>query len=133
MKGVKLFIAGALINLLWFITTHAASTNDVTITEPIGGDVLIGKPLFRSNIEGGIKDSYIFSQLIPFLIKFGIKLAVSLSIIMLIIAGYQFIIAFGDAEKRKEAQKTILYALIGLVISLTALGIVTIISQINFV
>ena len=133
MKTLKLLIAGFIINLIWFLTTFAANPTEVRISEPVGGGILLGKSLFRRDIEGGIKDSYIFSQLIPFAIKYGIRLAIGLSVITLIIGGYQFIVAFGDTEKRQSAQKTIMYALIGLIIALTAFGIVTVVTSISYV
>src|SRR3989338_2619807 len=126
MKKIVFLITGFLFS---FSQAFAlVSTNEVKITEPLGGEILLGKTLFRDTITEGIKSSYIFKQLIPFLIKYGIRLAVALSVIALIVGGYQFIAAFGSSEKRQEAQKTVMYALIGLVLALTAYGIVKILT-----
>lgn len=133
MKTLKLFLAGFIINLLWFVFAHAYSSTEVKISEPLGGDILPGKQFFRSDIASGIKDSFLFSQWIPFTIKYGIRIAIGASVIAIIYAGYQMIIAFGDAEKTKEAGKIITYALLGLAISLTAFGLVSILTSIKIV
>lgn len=97
------------------------------ITPPVGGDILPGGSLGGEDIKASI----IFSRIIPFIIQYAIGLAVALSVIALIIGGYQFMTAYGDTNKHETAQKTITYALVGLVISITAYGIVYIITSIR--
>ena len=130
---IKAFIYTLFVINLMQITSYVSAATlggkDIDITTPVGGDVLPGGGIAQA---GDIKSSFIFSRLIPFLIKYAIRLAVALSVIALIIGGYQFIVSFGNSEKRQKAQKTITYALIGLVISITAYGIVTIITNIDF-
>ncbi|MBI5412211.1 hypothetical protein HZA43_03475 [Candidatus Peregrinibacteria bacterium] len=130
MKKYYMVLIGVLIN---FSQALALATNETQITEPLGGDTLLGKTLFQKDVGTGIQGSFIFSKLIPFLIRYGIQLAVALAVIAIIAGGFQFIIAFGNTEKREAAQKTIIYAVIGLVIALTAYGIVKIITGINLV
>jgi len=122
--------------LLAFIVTSNLSLSfaaaprdtDVEISTPIGGDILPGGT-FRGE---DFKDGILFSRIIPFLIKYTINLTVAISVAVLIYAGYLYITAYGDSDKHAKAQKTITYALIGLVVSITAYGIVTIITNINF-
>ncbi len=102
----------------------------VDITLPQGGDILPGAGLFSPGED--VRTSFLFSKFIPFLITYTIRLAVGLAVIALIIGGYQFVTSYGDTDKRQGAQKTITYALIGLAVALTAFGIVTIITNINF-
>jgi hypothetical protein len=101
---------------------------EAVISPPVGKDILPG-----GNIPAGddIKESIIFSKIIPFIITYAIRLAIALSVIALIIGGYQFITAYGDTEKHQTARKTITYALIGLVISITAYAIVAIITSVQ--
>lgn len=101
---------------------------EVELTEPVGGDILPGGQL----LEGDIKESFIFSKVIPFAIRFTIGLAIALAVIALIIGGYQYLTAYGNEEKLKNAQKTITYAIIGLVLAIMAFGIVQIITSIQF-
>lgn len=100
---------------------------EVELTEPIGGDILPGGQLLSDDI----KTSIIFSKVIPFVIKYTIGLAIALSVIAFIIGGYQYLTAYGDQEKHKNAQKTITYAVIGLILAITAFGIVQIITSIR--
>ena len=104
------------------------TTGDSVISRPVGVGILPG-----SGIEGAdIQSSALFSQIIPFLLTWAINLAIGLSVIVLIFGGYQFLTAFGNTEKYDQAIRTIIYAAIGLVISLTAYGIITIITRLQF-
>ena len=103
------------------------SDTEVKLTKPVGGDILPGGQI----IEGDIKASIIFSKIIPFVIKWTIGLAIALAVIALIIGGYQYLTAYGDTEKMKNAQKTIAYAVIGLILAIAAFGIVQIITSIS--
>ncbi len=110
------------------VLAQGGGRDDVKLTEPVGGDILPGS----QSLQGEVETSLIFSKVIPFAIQFLIGLAVALSVVALIIGGYQFMTAYGNEEKHKNAQKTITYALIGLVLAITAYGIVSIITTIQF-
>ncbi|MEO5627556.1 MAG: MMCAP2_0565 family pilin-like conjugal transfer protein [Candidatus Saccharimonadales bacterium] len=56
-------------------------------------------------------------------IVFGVTGAIALLIVT--IAGFQYTLSQGDPQKTAKAKDTILYAVIGLVISMSAFGIVT--------
>lgn len=56
-------------------------------------------------------------------IVFGITASIALLII--VIAGFRYIVAAGDPNSVSQAKKAILYAVIGLLVSLAALSIVT--------
>ncbi|MBN2096136.1 hypothetical protein JW752_01920 [Candidatus Peregrinibacteria bacterium] len=101
--------------------------NEVELTPPVGGDILPG----GQSLTGDVETSLVFSKVIPFAIQFLIGLAVALSVVALIIGGYQFMTAYGNEEQHKNAQKTITYALIGLILAITAYGIVKIITTIQ--
>lgn len=118
----------ALLALPLHLYAAPLGSREVKLSRPVGGDVLPGGGL--SDVD--IKTSFIFSKLIPFVIKYGIRLALALSVIALMIGGYQFMTSYGNSEKRQAAQKTILFAAMGLILALTAMGIVTIITTIRF-
>lgn len=132
MKKIKNHIIVALVLFLSF--THSAyalnSRNAVELADPVGGDILPGGKILEAE---NIRESFAFSTLLPFVIKYMIRLAVALSVIVLIIGGYQYMTAYGDEEKYKAAQKTITYALLGLVLSITAFGIVSIVTNLKIV
>jgi len=117
--------------VVWFVTAIAFAQkfqgSDVRLDRPAGADVLPGGGITATDVKG----SFIFVKLIPFLIRYAIGLAVGLSVIAFIIGGYQFMTSFGDQEKRKKGEKTIMYAAIGLVLAITAYGIVTVLTSIN--
>ena len=49
----------------------------------------------------------------------------SVAVLMIVIGGLQYVLTRGDPQKAAKAKNTILYALVGLVISITAWSIVT--------
>lgn len=120
-----LIIAFLLINIP---LVFAQQPSETKITKPVGSDVLPGGQVLETDIEA----SAIFSKIIPFVIKYAIRLAIVLAVIALIIGGYQFMTAYGDSEKRQTAQKTLTWAIVGLILAITAFGIVNIISTIQF-
>ena len=134
MNKIKYFITVVLITLLSFSALPIAEVNAVssktktTLTEPAGGNILPGGDLLTAT---DIKSSFIFAKLVPFVIKYTIRLAIALAVIALIFGGYQYMTAYGDEEKHKIAQKTITYALIGLILAITAFGIVQIIASLK--
>lgn len=49
----------------------------------------------------------------------------AVSLLMIVISGFRYILAAGDPGKMAQAKQAILYALIGLVVALSAFSIVT--------
>jgi hypothetical protein len=111
------------------VFAQVTGRNETKLTVPVGGDILPGSQA----LQGGIGESIIFRKLIPFAIKYTIRLTVALAVVALIVGGYQFMTSYGDDEKRQGAQKTIIYALIGLILAILAFGIVSIITSLSFV
>ena len=97
------------------------------ISPPVGKGILPGAGSEATDIESSI----VFTKIIPFLIDWTINLALGLAVIMIIIGGYQYLTAYGDEEKRQRGTRTLTYAIIGLVLALTAYGIVTIVTSIR--
>ncbi len=127
MKRLKLYIT---LLVLLFIPSAAMafSKSEVKLADPVGGDILPGGKILEA---GSIQESVIFSKVIPFAIKYAIRLAVALAVLALILGGYQYLTAYGDDEKHKNAMKTITFALIGLILAITAFAIVTIITNLK--
>jgi len=121
----------------WFLAlsamgnvAHAIDTTkpEVKLAKPVGGDILPGGQLYQTNIRSG----FVFSKLIPFVIKYLIGLAAALAVIAIMIGGYQYLTAYGDTEQHKKATKTIMWAVLGLVLCITAYAIVTLVASIKF-
>ncbi len=64
-------------------------------------------------------DSQVQSAISFFFIIAGI-----IAVIMIIIGGYWYVLSAGDPQKVKKAKDTILYAVVGLVISISAWAII---------
>ena len=50
------------------------------------------------------------------LINFAISVSVVLAVVALIVAGFKYILAMGDEKKTEDATKSLIYAIVGLVI-----------------
>lgn len=128
MNKIKTLLITA---LALFPTSAMALTNrasEAQLTKPVGSDILPGGQVFQDDIYSSI----IFSKIIPFSIKWTINLAIALAVVAIIIGGYQFMTAYGDSEKRQKAQKTIIFAIVGMIIAIIAFAIVQAITAINF-
>jgi len=58
----------------------------------------------------------------------GLYVAGFLSVIFIVVGGLQYILSGGNSQRTKQARETILYAVIGLVVSGSALAIVLFLS-----
>ena len=97
------------------------------VSPPVGSDVLPGGQTAES-----FRDSALIAKVLPFLIDYTLRLAIALSVGAIIIGGYQYLTAYGNTEQHETARKTIMYAIVGLVLSITSYGIVKILTNINF-
>jgi len=104
-----------------------AMAQDAIISRPVGAGILPG-----AGTEGAdIKSSVVFAKIIPFVITWAINLAVGLSVIAIILGGYLYLTAYGDQDKMDKGKKALFFAIIGLIIALTAYGVVTILTNIQ--
>lgn len=127
MRSKFLAIVGTLI--LSSSPAFAFNRRDVELSEPVGADVLPGGAFAQDEITTSI----LFARVIPFVIRYAIRLAVALAVIAVIIAGYQMLTAYGDTEKRQKAQKTLTWAIVGLILAIMAFGIVSALTSITLV
>lgn len=126
-KIISTFLAAYLLLLSRFVLAASLSDGDTIISPPVGQGLLPG-----SGAEGDtIKSSVVFTKVLPFVINYAINLAIAAAVIVMIWGGYQYLTAYGNTEKRDAANRTLLYAGIGLILALTAYGIVTILTSIQ--
>ncbi len=125
----KQIITSLILTGLSVQTALAASIydRDTVLSPPVGRNVLPGGGIQAEEV----KSSFIFTKLIPFVIDYALKLAIGLSVIVLIIGGYKYMTAYGNTEQQDSARKTLTYAIIGLVLAITAYGIVSIVTSIR--
>ena len=63
--------------------------------------------------------------------QFAVYLATGLAIIMIIWGAYMYLTAYGNEEKAEKGKKTIVWAIVGIVVTLLAFAIVTWVWQIT--
>ena len=127
-KIYKKIVATALATYLLLVVKLANAANtDAIISKPVGAGVLPGAGSEGSDIQSSI----VFAKVIPFMISWTINLAVGLAVLAIIAGGYMYLTAYGDTEKMDRAKRTFFYAVIGLVVALTAYGIVAILTNIQ--
>jgi type IV secretory pathway VirB2 component (pilin) len=63
------------------------------------------------------------------LINFAISVSVVLAVVALIVAGFKYILAMGDEKKTEDATKSLIYAIVGLVIVFIAPLIVNFLTE----
>lgn len=130
MTSFRNIVTSFVVLLIGFSTKVSAASiydRDTVISPPVGRNVLPGGGIQAEEI----KSSFIFTKLIPFVINYALRLAIGLAVIVLIIGGYKYMTAYGDTEKQDSARKTLTYAVIGLVLAITAYGIVAIVTNIR--
>jgi len=71
-----------------------------------------------------------FHELIDRIIDFVFMIAIPITTIVILIAGYMFITAAGEAEKILTARKTIQWALIGLLVIICAKGLIALLGKV---
>ena len=58
------------------------------------------------------------------ILEYSFGIIAALSVLMIVIAGFRYVISIGDPQKIVTARKTITYSIVGLIISLSATAIV---------
>jgi hypothetical protein len=86
----------------------------------VNAQVVIRNPLQAQN----------FQQLIEAIINIIYTIGIYLAIIMILIAGFYYITAQGEPAKIQTAKQIIIYTIIGLLIIISAKGIVTVFREV---
>lgn len=74
--------------------------------------------------ELGIPDVKATDAKLEAILLFVFGLIAAISFLIIVFAGFRYVISIGDPQKITNARKSIMYAVIGLVISLSAMAIV---------
>lgn len=135
MKKFFYILAGSMIGLfIWMAPTAVAQglggcdnnpdTNCGVVDLPCEG--VTDSTLCGSNTEQTIEDNSIFGQngILTRAARIVAMIVGVASVIMIVVGGFQYIIASGDSTNITNAKNTILYAIIGLVVALVAQGII---------
>jgi hypothetical protein len=72
----------------------------------------------------GQVNKYLTSDLLPRIANTVVQIAITASVVFLIVGAIMFLTAYGNDEKLSNAKKTVIFALIGLFISLLSYAIV---------
>ncbi len=88
-------------------------------------------PLAHAADTGGnLHPTKDLGQILTSLIDMATILALSIAVIMILIAGYMMMTAGANAEQFKNGQRTITYAIVGLIIVFLSKGIIAIVRNI---
>jgi uncharacterized membrane protein len=104
---LHLYLAAAVSNVLW---------RGVTLAEEVPTDLNI------KSLSGTPPDA---ESIIPLITNTLLTVAGIISVIMIIVGGIMYSLSAGDSGKATKAKDTILYSVIGLVITMLAYAIVT--------
>ena len=118
-----------ILNLTILPTTLAQTNNKVEQPKIIPQTNNNKQLLIPHNQEQG--HTSLIEETFPVITTTLIVLTGSLSFLFIIIAGIQILTAYGDDEKLGTAKKTITYAIIGLLISILAYAIVSMLSSVK--
>ena len=120
IKNAKSHIFNAVLGIALLISARALFSIFGIYDTGFAPPVTLFSKISRSNLS--LND---FQQVLLNGIAIATFLAGIVSIIFLIVGGIQYIISSGNSERLKGAKNTVLYALVGLVVSIMAYGIVT--------
>lgn len=119
-------VAGSLVLFKTFFILVVAKAAEVPSI--LHGDLPGHEPKGGAN---AYQDESFLIQILPNLIKWFLGFLASASIFVIMIGGYMYLTSFGG-EQTDKAKKTILYAVIGLLLTILSYAIVSIVQNINF-
>ncbi|MBD3157046.1 hypothetical protein GF369_04440 [Candidatus Peregrinibacteria bacterium] len=106
-------------------STNETSEKATTVAPSIPQIDTLPGPSSEQKLEDS--STYLTELLLPNIARTITGLAITLSVLFIIFGAIQFLTAYGNDEKLSNAKKTIMFALVGLVLSLLAFAIVQII------
>jgi len=115
MNGIiGLIIAIMAISVVSYISSELAAS---------GGAVVFNDPVTGQQVE--LLPNENPTSLIEFALRMAYRIAAGLTVIFVAISGFNFITSGGDPQRVAKARNSIIYAIIGLVITLLAVAIIT--------
>jgi hypothetical protein len=97
----------------------AALTNLVIVGSAFAANTATA-PMIDNPVGGGANFGNVLAKIIDFLLVF----AGAVAVLFLIIGGFRYVVSAGNAEQVEAAKKTVLYAILGLIIIFVAFAIV---------
>ncbi|MBT6068971.1 hypothetical protein HOG48_04410 [Candidatus Peregrinibacteria bacterium] len=79
--------------------------------------------------SGLVYERYFITDLLPTLIRGAVNLLGGITILALMYGGIQYLTSFGDDTKNENAKRTIIFAIVGLLIAIFSYTIVSIVSE----
>ncbi len=116
MKSYKRIMARKLL-IIFLASAFFAS---FALVNTAGAQIKIENPLKYNTIE----------ELIEAIINFLFTLALIVVPLVIVVAGYFFIVSAGDPVKVSKAKNMVIYALVGLLIIATSKGIIAVIDKV---
>lgn len=81
--------------------------------------------LFAQSFTDGLPHASANHNTLETILNVVFTVTASITLLVIVIAGLRYIIARGDPQATAQARETITYAVVGLIITLAAFGIVT--------
>jgi len=122
MKKIKLIFFSAFSSLL-FLPAVALAQGNPNVEQGLRGV----RGLF--GFGGGISGSQTLGQFITNVIRMLLFFAAAIAVLFVIIGGYQYLTSAGDDEQAEKGKKTLINAIIGIVLIVLSYAIVTVISR----
>jgi len=86
----------------------------------------------NEDVATNLNDSYAVQELVPYVIKILMLVSAAAALIFLISAGWQYLLGDGEEGTYTQAKKTIIWSIIGLVLSVFSYAIVDVIANIEW-
>ena len=133
MKKYFALIFGLLLALnLTIPMVFAQNIPPIIPPEAVGKDGTVYLPTGDTKNDKKVDPAnYVYSTLLPQITNTVIGLTGGLSLLFVVVSGIQILIAYGNEEKIGAAKKTLMWALVGLVIAILSYAIVQIVVSIN--
>lgn len=108
--------------------------NFMTPSGVMAGEIpkVAGNGILAGPAEGIEGKSYVSDRLLPGISNGFVVFTLGVSVIMIIIAGMMYILSSGDSDMIKRAKDIIFWTIVGVIISILAYAIVSLVVNINF-
>lgn len=93
---------------------------------------LPGCKILRLGWSGDYKENVIFEELLPKGLKWLFRVSAAIAVLMGVVAGVMFVLGGGNDGLRTRATKTVIYAIGGLLLSMFAYFIVSLVERFPF-
>ena len=121
MKKIKVFIFALLSTLLYWPAAAFAASQVETSLRSSGISTLFG--------FGGVSGSQTLGQFIVNVIRMLLTFAAGIAVLFVIIGGFQYITSHGNEEQSEAGKKTLVNAIIGIVLIVLSYAIITVVAN----